>query len=97
MNFILSVLLFLAGIHFMILLLAYGYRIIDLWYRIGDYWKGIVANITALLAFNVLVIYILPQEFKAIWIYGQAVYLGFHVVIFWIARLALWLLASKYR
>jgi len=97
MNLVISALLFLAGVHYMILLLATCYRFIDLWYRIGEFWKGIVGTLLALIVFNAFITWMLPLEFKSPWIWGQVCYVVFHVVIFWFARLLLWLVEVKQR
>ncbi|MBO6556236.1 MAG: hypothetical protein JJ934_02065 [Pseudomonadales bacterium] len=97
MNIIIETLLFFAGVHFMILLLASCYRVIDLWYCIGNHWKDILATIIALGIFNAFIVFMLPEEFKAPWVWGQVCYLSFHVVIFWIGRLGLWIAEMKQR
>jgi hypothetical protein len=77
---ILSVLMFFIGIHFMIMLLAAGYRITDLWYRIGDFWKGILARIAGLIllgasyatSFSILRFFGWPEWASTSWKPGDA-------------------------
>jgi hypothetical protein len=92
-----SVLLFLLGIHLMMTLLAAGYRVIDLWYRLGDFWLGIAARILMSLAIIGLLIVLLPAEWQSAFIDGLVFYLGFHVLAYWLGRLVIWRLQKNQR
>ncbi len=90
-------LLFLLGIHFSIMLLAACYRIIDLWYRIGDYIVGISARIVALAMIDTAIYLVLKEDWQMAFIAGQIAYLVFHIVLFLINRFVIKLMESRYR
>ena len=92
-----DILLFLLGIHMCILLLAASYRIVDLWYRIGDFLAGILTRIFLLAALDVGLALLLPDNLQTAFIAGQISFLVFHIVIFWLGRFAILLLESKNR
>ena len=94
---ILSVLMFFIGIHFMIMLLAAGYRITDLWYRIGDFWKGILARIAGLTLLDGILLSTLSGNALSSFAWGQLCYLVFHIVIFWAAQIAISLIETRRR
>lgn len=85
----LEVILFLTGVHFMMVLLACIYRIVDLWYRISDYWIGILIRFVVVLLLNAVVLSALGEDGRTAFLWGQASYLAFHVVAFWLTRLGL--------
>ena len=94
---ILSILMFLVGMHLMIVLLAAGYRIIDLWYRIGDFWAGILAKIVGLTLLEGILLNTLTGDALSGFIWGQISYLVFHIVIFWIARMGIYIMEARRR
>ena len=94
---LMSVLMFLFGIHMMITMLAACYRIVDLWYRIGDFWAGIFARILGLSLVIGVLIEFLPPDLQIAFVRGMGFYLAFHLVVFWIARIAIWQLESRSR
>lgn len=96
MSTLISILFFFAGVHYMILFLASCYRVVDLWYRIGDFWMEVFGTIVLLIVFNAFISYLLPVEFKSAWLWGQLLYFAFHVVIFWIIRLGIRLAQSSH-
>ncbi|MDA0978415.1 MAG: hypothetical protein O3B72_07655 [Proteobacteria bacterium] len=87
--------LFAAGIHMMVLLLAAGYRYVDLWYRIGDFWPGLTARLLILAGIDAALVVYLPTSLSTAFFWGQAGYLVFHITIFWIIRFALWIALAK--
>ncbi len=93
----LEVLLFLAGMQIMIMLLAAGYRYIDLWYRIGEYWPGITARFLVLVAVDAAIFYLLENTYLNAFFWGQISYLIFHVGIFWLLRIGIWMLEVSRR
>jgi len=94
---ILSVVMFFIGIHLMILLLAAGYRIVDLWYRIDDFWAGILARIACLSLLEAILLSTLSGNALSAFVWGQLAYLGFHIVIFWVARMGIYLMEARRR
>ncbi len=82
-----EVLLFLVGIHFMMMLLAAIYRLVDLWYCIGKYWMGIVFRLALIAALNYALLTFLSQDNREAFLWGQGSYLVFHIVIFWLAQI----------
>ena len=94
---ILSIVMFLVGAHLMIVLLAAGYRIIDLWYRIGDFWAGILAKIVGLTLLEGIILSTLTGDALSGFVWGQLSYLVFHIVIFWIARMGIYIMEAKRR
>ncbi|MBT4161443.1 MAG: hypothetical protein HOC70_14360 [Gammaproteobacteria bacterium] len=93
----LELLLFLAGMQIIIMLLATGYRYIDLWYRIGEYWPGITARLITLIVLDAAVFYFLDSPYLNAFFWGQISYLIFHVAIFWVVRIGFWLLETARR
>ena len=89
--------MFFIGIHFMIMLLAAGYRIIDLWYRIGDFWKGILVRIAGLTLLDGILLSALSGNALSSFAWGQLCYLVFHIVIFWAARIGIHLTEARKR
>ena len=82
---------FLLGLQLMIVLLGSAYRYIDLWYRIKDYWLTITIRFVIALAITYVIFLLLPAPFNEAFISGLGFYLLFHIAIFWIGRLAIWL------
>lgn len=60
----LMILLLLAGIHFMVMILAACYSVSDLWYRIGDFWLAISAKILALVFADAAIFLLLPADLQ---------------------------------
>lgn len=94
---ILSILMFLVGMHLMIVLLAAGYRIIDLWYRIGDFWAGILAKIVGLILLEGILLTTLTGDALSGFVWGQLSYLVFHIVIFLMARMGIYIMEARRR
>ena len=94
---ILSVLMFFIGIHFMVMLLAAGYRIIDLWYRIDEFWKDILGKIVGLTFLDGILLTALSGNALSSFAWGQLCYLVFHIVIFWSARFGIYLIEASRR
>jgi len=91
----LEVFAFLAGIHVMMMLIASIYGFVDLWYRIGDFWLQVTARVVFVVAINLLLTWILDGEIRLAFLWGQGFYLVFHIVVFWFARLGIWILDIK--
>ncbi len=93
---LMSILLLLAGIHFMVMILAACYSVSDLWYRIGDFWLAITAKILLLVFADGAIFLLLPSDLQLAFFWGQAGYLAFHISIFWIAKLGIfWLMHRR--
>lgn len=93
----LPILMFFIGFHLMIMLLAAGYRIVDLWYRIGDFWKGILARIAGLILLEGILLGSLSGNALSSFAWGQLCYLVFHIAIFWVARMGIYLMETRRR
>ncbi len=94
---IVEILLFFAGVHYMIMLLAASYGFIDLWYRIEEYWLSVSGKVVGLLAGGWLVNSLLPAAGANAFNYGAIAYLVYHIVIFWLGRFLLYLAISSRR
>lgn len=92
-----DVIVFLLGVHFCIMLLAACYRIVDLWYRIGDFLSGIIAKIAVLTALDVGIFLLLPDHLPTVFVAGQLAYLALHIALFVLTRFAIMLIESRYR
>jgi hypothetical protein len=92
---IIEILIFMLGLHLMMLLLARLYRIIDLWYRIKDFWLGVVGQISAVILLDVIAYLLLTEHLAGVFLAGQLFYLVFHISIFWIGRFAIFPFMSK--
>lgn len=79
-------LLFLAGVHLTMQLIASLYRILDLWYRIGDFLLQIVRPILFYTLAMVLIYWFLDGSNENAFVWGCLFFLGFHVSIFWTAQ-----------
>lgn len=97
MSLLLEIILLLVGIHFCIMLLAACYRIVDLWYRIGDFLAGIIARIVILAVLDAGIYLVLPENLQLAFIGGQVGYLVFHILIFWLTRCTILLIESRHR
>jgi len=93
----LPILMFFIGFHLMIMLLAAGYRIVDLWYRIGDFWKGILVRIAGLTLLDGILLSTLTGDARSGFVWGQLSYLVFHIVIFWVARVGIYIMETRRR
>ena len=93
----LTILMFFIGFHLMIMLLAAGYRIVDLWYRIGDFWKGILARIAGLTLLDGILLSTLTGDALGGFVWGQLSYLVFHIVIFWVVRMGIYIMETRRR
>ena len=87
---------FLLGIHIMMVLLAAAYGFLDLWYRISDYWTGLAARLLSVLIIESALLWLLSESLLNAFVWGQACYLFLHLSKFFIARLLLYLIAPKY-
>lgn len=93
----LETLIFLAGFQMMIELLAAGYRFIDLWYRIEEYWQHLCLKFAAWVILDLAVLNLLSPELSEIFLWGQACFLLFHISVYWIIRAAFTLVAFSRR
>ena len=97
MTLALEILFVLVGIHFCIMILAACYRIIDLWYRIGDFIGGILGRILVLGAIDAAIIFFLPENLQVAFIGGQLGYLAFHILVFWLTRFTIMLIEARHQ
>ncbi len=82
--------LFLTGVHLCIQFIAKLYGIIDLWYRIREFAAGIFLSIAV---YSVVVgglIWLLQDSYETAFIAGIQFFLIFHVAIYWLGKLWLW-------
>ena len=86
---LLQVLCCFAGIHLTMLLLAAGYRFVDLWYCIGTAWPMASVRLFILLAINAAALELLGEPFARAFVMGQIGYVLYHIGIYWLIRLGL--------
>ena len=87
-----ELLCFLLGVHLSVMLVASCYRMIDLWYRIGDFIFRILARIVVITALNAIFILSFQGDFKIALISGQLFFFAFHIGFFWFGRVLVTLL-----
>lgn len=81
-----EILIFLLGLHLTMQLIASLYRIIDLWYRIGDFLLTIARSVTFYTLSIVFIWWYLEGSNESAFLWGCAFFLSFHVSIFWIGQ-----------
>jgi hypothetical protein len=86
MQMIANVLFFILGIHLTMQLIASLYRILDLWYRIGDFLLPVARSIIFYTVIMALIGWHLKGSRESAFIWGCLFFLVFHVSIFWIAQ-----------
>jgi len=86
--------LFLAGVHLCIQFIAKLYGIIDLWYRIREFSAGIFLSLAAYSAVTGGLIWALEGGYETAFMAGIVFFLIFHVAIYWLGKLGLWVLDS---
>ncbi len=91
---IVDVLLFLIGVQVCQMLLAACYRIIDLWYRIGDFLMSILLRILIIAAIATTIFW-LSGSHQMAFAGGLVFYLGFHISIYWIGRIAIFFMTRR--
>ena len=91
----LNILCFLLGIHLSMTLVASCYRIIDLWYRIQDFFVQILLRLCLVLAANLIFILWLEDSRQAAFILGQMFFVTFHIAIYWIGRILVYFLTRR--
>ena len=86
---------FCIGVHLTMTLLGSLYRIIDLGYRLREFWLQVTARIFLNAGIIFLVYFLASGNFElGIWV-GQCFFLIFHISIFWVGRIALFLLHRR--
>jgi len=86
---------FCVGVHLTMTLLASLYRIIDLRYRLHEFWLQVTARIFLNGAIIFLVYFLTSGNFEhGFWV-GQIFFLVFHISIFWVGQLTLFLLYRR--
>ncbi len=86
---ILDILCFLLGIHLSMMLVASLYRIIDLWYRISEFYGRVLGRILLVLLLNAIFVFGLDGSKQNALIMGQIFFLAFHIFIFLVGRTVL--------
>ena len=67
-------------------LLASLYRILDLWYRIGDFLLPVVRSVIFYALIIVLIWWYLEGSKESAFFLGCLFFLSFHVTVFWIGQ-----------
>lgn len=83
---------FLIGVHLTITLFGALYRVIDLAYCLADHWLDIAARISLNIAIIFLLYSLISGPFITGFFVGQIFFAVFHVAIFWIGQLTIYLL-----
>ena len=86
MQMITDIFMFLLGVHLTMQLVASLYRILDLWYRIGDFLLPIARSVIFYTLIMVLIWWYLEGSREIAFFWGCLFFLGFHVSIFWIGQ-----------
>ena len=81
-----ELLLFLLGIHLMMVTLAAGYRLIDLRYRLRDFLLPVIARILLCLAAVAAVLALTGGSDRWAFIAGMAAFAVFHGLLFYTLR-----------
>lgn len=92
LNIFLNVLGFFIGLHLTVKLFGSLYRIIDLWFCIKDFWIEITAHIALNSTLIFLIYFLTSGSFETGFLIGQIFFAVFHILIFWVGRLALFIL-----
>jgi hypothetical protein len=82
---------FFIGVQFTIMLFGSLYRLIDLGYRLGEFWLPITARIFLNASMVFLVYFLTSGDFESGFWVGQIFFVIFHISIFWVGQLALFL------
>ncbi|MFT4799840.1 MAG: hypothetical protein ACJAYE_002236 [Candidatus Azotimanducaceae bacterium] len=86
---------FCVGVHLTITLLGSLYRLIDLGYRLSDFWLPVIARIFLNGGIIFLVYFLSSGNFELGFWVGQCFFLIFHISIFWVGQFALFLLHRR--
>ena len=86
---------FLIGVNLTVMLLGSLYRIIDLGYRLGEFWLPVTARIFLNTSMVFLVYFLTGGDFETGFWIGQIFFVTFHIAIFWVGRLTLFLLHHR--
>lgn len=79
-------LLFIAGVHLTMQLIASLYRILDLWYRIEDFLLPVTRSILFYALTMALIWWFLEGSNRSAFVWGCLFFISFHVSVFWLAR-----------
>ena len=85
-NLLADIFFFLLGVHLTMQLIAGLYRIIDLWYRIGDFLIPITRSILFYTLLMGFILWYLEGSSETAFLWGGLFFLGFHLTIFWICQ-----------
>tara|TARA_R110002111_G_scaffold203687_7_gene268502 strand:- start:149 stop:439 length:291 start_codon:yes stop_codon:yes gene_type:complete len=88
---VLNIVGFFAGVHLTMMLIASLYRLIDLNYCIKEFWLEITARIGLNAGLIFLVYFLTNGSFESGFLLGQVFFTIFHVSIFWLGQLTLFL------
>lgn len=92
---VIEFMLFLAGIHLMMTLIAAVYRIVDLWYRIDDFAVSILVRLLIpLVIIGFLLAWLEAGHWRA-FTAGLVSFAVFHILVFWLIRLVLGLRGAR--
>lgn len=86
---------FFIGVHLTITLFSSLYRIIDLGYHLSKFWLPITARIFFNGSLIFLIYFLTRGDFETGFWVGQIFFVIFHVSIFWVGQLALFLLRRR--
>ncbi len=92
---ILDILCFLLGVHLSMMLVAALYRIIDLWYRISEFYSHVLRHLLLVLLLNAVFLFGLDGSKQNALIAGQLFFLAFHLVVFILGRVLLGIQAFR--
>ena len=81
-----DIFIFLLGVHLTMQLVASLYRILDLWYRIGDFLFPIARSVIFYTLIMALIWWYLEGSKESTFLWGCLFFLGFHVSVFWIGQ-----------
>ena len=68
--------LFLLGVYLGLRVIAAFFRIVDLWYRIGIAWPGILRGIAGWGGVTLLVVLVAGEQYRSPFLWGFAAYAG---------------------
>ncbi len=81
-----DIFIFLLALHLTMQLVASLYRIVDLWYRIGDFLLPIARSVISYALIMALIWWYLEGSRESAFLWGCIFFLVFHVSIFWIGQ-----------
>lgn len=79
-----DVLLFLLGVHLTMILFADCYRVIDLWYAIGEHAAAVTLRLIIIVSVIAVTYYLVPASHEAAVLWGQIFFAAFHISVYWL-------------